>query len=721
MMQLEALPLNRNGKLDKRALPEPDALAGREYVAPRNEMERTIISVYEEILGVSPIGIDDSFFELGGHSLRATVAVNDLEKRTGIRLPLRSVFELPTPRKLAAELQVLEAGVYSPLPKAEKRDYYPMYPAQKRLFLIDQMGGAGVTYNMPAAVEVTDGLDLAEIQKTLEALISRHEALRTSFAMIEGEAVQIIGDEVAAAVEYEEIDVYSQEELNKFTRPFDLGKAALIRLKILNVTGESRHILLFDMHHIISDGMTMNIIINEFSKLFRGEELLQPEVQYKDYSEWLRERDLSSQREFWKDVFKEEAPVLDLPLDYPRPKTQSFRGAHVSIWLNQALKNMIEEINQASGTTDFMTFLSAFMVMLHKYSRQEDVVVGTPISGRVHKDTQSMVGMFVNTLAMRGYPTEEKTFSEFLSEIKEHALGAYENQEYPFEELLEEVEVRRDLSRNPLFDVMFVMQNNENFEKQIGGMELHTLATETGTTKFDLTLQVSELNGGYEVVLEYCRDLFAEASARTMLIHFEALLNSILANPSARIAELEMIGGQKRETILGAFNDTRAKYPQDATVVDLFEEQAAKTPHNIALTFGNETMTYAELNEKANRLAHRLRGLGVKPDDRVVLLAERSMEMIVGILGIIKAGGAYVPIDPAHPEERIRFVIEDTAPKAVLGYGASVPGEVCVPVLYLNDPDAYGRQGENLSKVNSPGILCTLFIHLVQLGNQKGL
>ena len=254
---------------------------------------------------------------------------------------------------------------------------------------------------------------------------------------------------------------YSKEELDKFTRPFDLGKAPLLRLKILNVTGESRNILLFDMHHIISDGMTMNIIINEFSKLSRGEELLQPEVQYKDYSEWLRSRDLSSQREFWKDVFKEEAPVLDLPLDYPRPKTQSFRGAHISIWLNQELKNRIEEINQASGTTDFMTFLSAFMVMLHKYSRQEDVVVGTPISGRVHKDTQSMVGMFVNTLAMRGYPTEEKTFSEFLSEIKEHALGAYENQEYPFEELLEEVEVRRDLSRNPLFDVMFVVQNNE--------------------------------------------------------------------------------------------------------------------------------------------------------------------------------------------------------------------------------------------------------------------
>ncbi|AEY66121.1 non-ribosomal peptide synthetase [Clostridium sp. BNL1100] len=721
MTQLEALPLNRNGKLDKHALPEPDALAGRKYVAPRNEMEQAIISVYEEILGVSPIGIDDSFFELGGHSLRATVAVNDLEKRTGIRLPLKAVFASPTPRELAAELQVLETGAYNPIPKAEKRDYYPMSPAQKRLFLIDQMGGAGLAYNMPAAVEVTGELHLADIQKTLEAFTRHHEALRTSFTVIEGEAVQIIGDEGAAAVEYEEIDEYSEEELDKFTRPFDLGQAPLLRLKILNVIGENRHILLFDMHHIISDGMTMNIIIKEFSKLAGGEEPVQPEVQYKDYSEWLRGRDLSAQREFWKDVFKDEAPVLDLPTDYTRPKTQSFRGGHVSILLNQALKNGIEKINQASGTTDFMTFLSVFMVMLHKYSRQEDVVVGTPISGRVHRDTQSMVGMFVNTLAMRGYPTGEKTFSEFLSEIKEHALGAYENQEYPFEEFLEDVEVRRDLARNPLFDVMFVLQNNEKAELQMGDARFRPLETEPKTAKFDLTLQVSELNGGYEVLLEYCRELFAEESVRMMLLHFETLLDSILENPDARIAELEMISDGERETILGAFNDTRANYPQDATVVDLFEEQVAKTPHNIALTFGNETMTYAELNGKANSLAHRLRELGVKPDDRVVLLAERSVEMIVGILGIIKAGGAYVPIDPAYPEERIRFVIEDTAPKAVLAYGVSVPGEVCVPVLYLSDPDAYGMQSENLSKVNGPRDLVYIIYTSGTTGKPKGV
>ncbi|WP_251257250.1 non-ribosomal peptide synthetase [Bacillus velezensis] len=685
MMQIDALPLTPNGKLDAKALPEPNALAGQEYMPPRTKTEKVITDIFEEILGISPVGIEDSFFELGGHSLKATAAINAIEKKTGIRLPVKDIFSSPTPVMLSRKIEAAGEGEYSPIPQAEQREAYPASSTQKRLFILDQMEGNSTAYNMASALEVTGNLDLEKIQQAIDRLIQRHESLRTSFVMTEGETLQVIADEAFYQVEYEETDSYSDADMEQFVRPFDIGTAPLMRFKVVKERNQNNYILLFDMHHIISDHQTLNILIEDFSRLYNGEELQPLEIQYKDYSEWMRGRNLESQRNYWKEVFKEEAPVLDLVTDYPRPKIQSYKGAQVSVQLSREQKAGIQNINKQQGTTDYMTLLAVFMIELHKYSRQQDIVVGTPISGRVHQDTETIAGMFVNTLAMRGYPRAEKTFLEFLSEIKELALNAYENQEYPFEELVEEVEVRRDLSRNPLFDVMFTMQNNEEIHLAMGEAQVEMLGIPFIDAKFDLDLQATAYEEGYALDLVYCSDLFTETSAQVILEHFKVLLDRVIANPEIKLSELHMVSEVEQQRILTVFNDTHTEYAQHHTAVERFEKHAEQTPDKTVIEYETGVLRYGEVNRKANALAWELISLGVQPNDRVAIMASLGAETIIGILGVLKSGASYVPIDPATPKERIEHILNDAAPKVILTREKTMETEV--PFISMNLED----------------------------------
>ena len=422
--------------------------------------------------------------------------------------------------------------------------------------------------------------------------------------------------------------------------------------------------------------------------------------QYKDYSEWMRGRDLSSQAEYWKGQFEDEIPVLDVPTDFPRPMEQSFRGAVTEKALGRELSEGIRELAKASGATEYMILLSAAMVLLGKYGRQEDVVIGSPVSGRTHRDTESMLGMFVNTLAMRGKPEGGKSYAGFLQEIKETCLKAYENQEYPFEELVESIGVKRDVSRNPLFDVMLVLQNNEQPKLRLGEAEVSFAGQERVAAKFDMTFEIWEEDGEYRVSLEYCTDLYRGESAKGMLGHYETVLREVTKEPEKKISEIGTAGPEELELILKKFNDTKAEYPRDKTAVELFEEQAERTPEATAVTFGEESLTYGELNARANALGNRLRGMGVRPNDHVAIMAERSLEMVAGIYGILKSGGAYVPIDPRYPEERIRFMLEDSGAKALLTHKAEF--EAKVPVIDLGDGRVWEGARENPERVNGP-------------------
>ncbi|MCP1186774.1 non-ribosomal peptide synthetase [Paenibacillus sp. 1781tsa1] len=678
---LDRLPMTRNGKLDRRALPAPDRNERHTLrVAPRNETEAEVVAVFQEVLGLEEVGIHDHFFERGGHSLRAIRAVNQLEARTGIRLPLRSLFEHPTAAALSMCLGGGAEAAYEPLPRAPLQETYPMSSAQQRLFVIQQMDPASTVYNMPGRLDLPGSLDLARLQHALQTLVQRHESLRTSFHLEAGQAVQRIHPEVSVAIEYrdwkeepgsasasevENNEAVQEALLTQFVRPFDVGKAPLLRLNVVK-TGAEEHALLFDMHHLISDGTTMNIMTRELSQLYAGESLPPVRVQYKDYSEWLRVQDREAARAYWVGEFAGELPILDLPLDYPRPQMQRFQGGVVPVELGADLRSRVQRLCRQTGATEYMVLLSGLMILLSQYSRQADIIVGSPVSGRVHPDTESTVGVFVNTLALRGYPKGAKSYVDFLMEIQETSLKALEHQTYPFEELVEQVQVQRDLSRNPLFDVMLVLQNQEEESPIKGNLDFTGVQGNTTTAKFDLTLNITSSAEGYLVQWEYMRDLFHEDTVRRMAAHYEQVIQEVTMASDLRLDQLSMVTTEEREWLFNNVHEIPAQYPEQATIKSLFEEQVKRAPGRIAATDGEITWTYAELNRQANLVAHRLLECKGPEETVVALLLERNVGMLAGILGAVKAGCTYLPMDPDAPSERIGYMLQDSQAQMLL-------------------------------------------------------
>ncbi|GEQ06487.1 non-ribosomal peptide synthetase [Staphylococcus gallinarum] len=665
IMQVESLPVSQSGKLNKRALPDIK-VDSKDYVAPRNDMEQTIVDIFSSVLNVERVSVFDNFFQIGGHSLKAISVINEIESKTATRLPLKAIFDNPTASQLSSLLENGETQIAGQtIPQAETKPYYLTSSPQKRLYVLNEMVEGQTAYNMASMLEIIGDVDVNRVQSAFQALVERHEALRTHFDTVDGEPVQIIDKQGEITVGYEEIATSDYDQLlSDFVRPFDLANAPLLRVKVVKCD-EKRYVLLFDMHHIISDGLSINIIIKEFTALYKGRELDELAIQYKDYSEWMRSRDLDDQRQFWLSQFEEEAPVLDLPYDHGRPNQQSFTGKTISLEMPEQTKRAIQSLSQQTGSTDYMILLSSFMVLLHKYSRQEDIVVGSPISGRTHKDTENMLGMFVNTLAMRSNPERNKSFTQLLDEVKTTSLEAFDNQEYPLESLVEEIVEKRDLTRNPLFDVLFTLQNTENESFQIDDWSTRQVESSVTNAKFDLSMTIYD-NDGYSVALEYAEELFEPETIERMLEHFMELVAEITMHPEYKISELELITEQEQHLILNDFNDTEMPYNNTQTFVERFEQQVAKAPDKVALTFEGESLTYQALNERVNQVAYKLRDEGVGADTLVAVMTNRRIEMIVGIFGILKAGGAYVPVDPNYPVDRINYILEDSAAPVLL-------------------------------------------------------
>ena len=715
MTQIESLPLTRNGKLDKRTLLE--IKIEKEYVAPRTEIEERLCRIFEEILGIEEVGIKDDFFELGGHSLRATRLVNRMEAETGVRIDLKEVFSSPTVELLAEFVRKTEDIHYLPIPKAEIKEYYEMSPAQKRIYLIQQMDLEATTYNMPQYLKLTGEVNSERVNRALQELINRHEILRTSFMVVAGAPIQCIQEQVAVDFEYVGEVQNEKKVISEFVKPFDLSKASQLRGKLVKMS--DCHLLMIDMHHIINDGMSIATLTSEFTALYNGKALEKLTHQFKDYSEWMRSRDLNDQKTYWMREFDDEIPTLDLPLDYMRPKEQSFVGATTGVETGKELGDKVKELARQMGTTEYMVFLASAMVLLGKYANQEDVVIGNPISGRTHQDTEQMLGMFVNTLAMRGRPEQEKSFKYLLYEVKESSLKAYENQEYPFEELVENINIRRDLSRNPLFDVMLVLQNNEEINLRMDGVSIEYVDSGNQVAKFDLTFNIWETKGSYKIDIEYCSALFKEETVALMLDHYVELVSNLIEKPEVKLKEISVVTEFEQRQILKEFNDTYVEYPREKTIVQLFEEQVKKTPDHMAIVFEDEQLTYKELNARANALAYKLRDLGVEPNDYVGIIAKRSIEMIIGIYGIIKASGAYVPIDPTYPIERIQYILRDCQPKVVLTYQIAV--ETLIPVIDLGEVEIGEGLRGNPVHMNKADDLIYLIYTSGTTGKPKGV
>ncbi|HDP4817542.1 TPA: AMP-binding protein, partial [Pseudomonas aeruginosa] len=731
-VRLEKMPLTSNGKVDRKALLriEDTMSISTEYEAPRNELERKLVEIWGEVLGQSKLGIADDFFELGGHSLKATLLVGRIHQELNMEIPLQEIFKAGNIKSLSQYLMSVEEKEFRTIERIEEKEYYEASSGQKRMYILQEFDRNSTLYNMPGAIEVYGKLDFTKVEQAFKKIIERHETLRTSFETREDNIIQRIRNVEDINFEVEEIIVDSQEDIDRriseFVESFDLTKAPLLRVGIIKIEAE-RNILLFDMHHIISDGVSISLLTNEFVQAYEGKREFKPlSIQYKDYSAWQikkkQSEEFKKQEEYWLHEFNGEIPVLNLPTDYPREKVKSSEGSSINFTLDSDMTSKLREIAQETGTTMYMVLLSNFNILLSKYSGQEDIVVGSPIAGRNHRDTENIIGMFVNTLAIRSSVKKEMTFKEYLEVIKQKTLAAYENQDYQFEDLVEKVDAGRDLSRNPLFDVMFVLQNMEAGNLEIEGLDFKPYNSKNSAEQFDITLNVTEVNNKMYCNLSYSKKLYKKETIGRMEEHLLNTIKAVIQNPEIKVMDIEVIGGEEKKKLLVEFNDTFVDYPRDKTIHQLFQEQVDKTANSVAVVFENDEITYKELNERANALARTLRENDVKAGSAVGIMVDRSIEMIIGLLAILKAGGGYVPIDPTYPKERINYIIKDSGMEVILtenSFRNNIPNNC--KVVDVKDEISYNQDISNLGKVSGSNDVAYIIYTSGTTGNPKGV
>jgi amino acid adenylation domain-containing protein len=682
-MLLEALPLTPNGKVDRQALPTFDQLRPQlegTFVAPRTPVEEALASIWAELLGLERVGSFDNFFELGGHSLLATQVVARIRDTFHIELAVRSLFENPTVAGLASQLEKdvpYESGTGT-IPRRGELTPCPPSFAQQRLWFLEQLTPGTAAYNEPLAIQLEGALNVPALEKSLNEIVRRHEALRTTFAIQDGQPVQIIAPMLSVQLPIVDLRNFAgaqrQAEAQWLTteeaeQPFDLTRGPLLRATLLWMS-EQEYLLLLVMHHIVFDGWSSGVFIREQAALYEafatGKPLRLPPlpIQYADFAawqrQWLQDETLETQLAYWRKQLAGAPDLLELPADHPRPAVQTFRGARLSFVLSEELTDALKALSRREGITLFMILLAAFNVLLYRYTGQTDIVVGSPIANRNRSELEGLIGFFVNTLVFRTNLAENPSFEELLRRIRKVALEAYAHQDLPFERLVEELHPERKLSHNPLFQVMFSLENDPTPTIDLPGLRLQRIQVGNETAKFDLGLSVGETGQGLTGSLEYSTDLFEPATMSRMVGHFQRLLEGIVVDLEQPISDLPLLTEAERHQLIVEWNETSGNYPSDQCIHQIIEEQAERTPDAVAVVFEDERLTYRELNGRANQLARYLQLLGVGPEVRVGIYVERSLDMIVGLLGILKAGGAYVPLDPAYPEERLAFLLADT-------------------------------------------------------------
>ena len=745
---LESLPLTTNRKVDRRALPAPDKIGNRrdQYVAPRNGIEEMLVQIWTEILKIEQVGIYDNFFEIGGHSLLATQLVSRIRSLFKIELPLRSLFGAATVAELAhligqLQQQNLTLTVPPILPRTKDTEL-PLSFAQQRLWFLDQLQPNSALYNIPMVLHFRGNLNQKALEQSLREICDRHEVLRTNFVTIDGQPTQIIQTtrETISVVDLQDLPIQEQAEKTQqlkqkqATQPFDLAKESLIRITLV-VLSETEHFLLVCMHHIISDGWSIEVFIHELTSLYNAYTQNHPAnlaplpIQYADFAlwqkQWLQGDVLQSQLNYWQNQLTAAPPLLSLPTDHPRPAVQSFVGTQQEFSLSPKLSQALTELSRQQGVTLFMTLLAAFDALLYRYTGSSDILVGTPIANRNRGEIEGLIGFFVNTLVMRTDLSDNPSFSQLLTRVREVTMDAYAHQDLPFEMLVEALQPERDLSHTPLFQVAFVLQNTPKSEIAMTGLTVTDLPPENTTAKFDLTLAMVSTDDGLKGVWEYNTDLFESSTIERLSGHFLNLLGGIAANPQARISQLPLLTESETNQLLIEWNNTQVDYPEYKCIHQLFEEQVKRTPDAVAVVCSQQQLTYNELNCRANQLAHYLRKLGVKADTLVGISLERSLEMIVGLLGILKAGGAYLPLDPDYPSERLQFAIADAQLSLLLtqeGLIDKLP-EHQAPLILLDrfTEEINQNSQDNLTGVVTANNLANLIYTSGSTGKPKGV
>ncbi|OAB42666.1 non-ribosomal peptide synthetase, partial [Paenibacillus glacialis] len=708
LITIDAIPLTPNGKVDRKALPEPSLQLQevRDIVLPRTTLEADVVEVWQDVLGFGDFSIYDDFFELGGHSLKAAVLAGRIHAKIGIEVPLGILFQAPTVALMAAWISdevSRNDGQFTPtyerIQRQPDRVNYPMSRAQRRLYLLGLLSVEDTAYNLSFVLHMRGRLDVAKLEEAFVAVITRHEILRTTFhyegiefnqrihanVMFDLDIIELSEDEKSNMLSDATIvttKAFIDELMLKFIQPFNLETGPLLRVGLVSLDQDS-HLLLLDMHHIVSDGVSIGVLVKELTDLYGGNSPLDLPIQYRDYSVWQEQRlqgaSYAGHEEHWLQTFEGELPVLELPTDKTRPSVQSYEGRTISFTLNAEVAQGARRLASENNTTLYTVLLCAYAILLGRYSGQEDMIIGTPVAGRSHVDVEGLIGMFVNTVAVRTRPEDAQTLGEFVNLLHHEVLLALEHQEYPFEELVERLAIEKDQSRNPLFDTMFILQNMDQSVLKAGELTFVQLQFDPGVSKFDLTMIAAESGNEIVFTLEYATSLFHEETIQRLARHYRAIVSEMTVSDGStrRLGELVIMDDEEKAQLLTVFNRSASEvgtegfvpadeHAQWVSILTEIEQQAERTPDAAAIQFGTEQMTYRELNERANSLAHTLRSRGVGPERIVALMADRSPQLLVAILGILKSGGAYVAIDPSYPAERISWMLEDCGEQLLL-------------------------------------------------------
>jgi nonribosomal peptide synthetase DhbF len=708
LVPLVRLPLLPNGKLDRRALPAPDFVSAA-CLRPRTPREEILAGLFADVLGLERVGIDASFFDLGGDSLLATRLISLLRSCLNAELPIRLLFEAPTVAQLAARLNGTEPVRKRVTPRPRPQ-LLPLSAAQQRLWFLHRLEGPSATYNIPLALRAQGVLDAAALQMALRDVVTRHESLRTIFPDTDDAPCQhVLGvddERTHLRLDCQDIDdaTLPQTLSAAASAAIDINREIPIRAVLFRLAAQSQ-VLLITLHHIAADGWSLNPLARDLALAYAARRdgntpVFAPlPVQYADYTLWQRallgaDADADSliarQGAYWREALAGLPTCIFLPTDRPRPSVSSYRGAHVPIRLTAALHGKLRALARHTGLSLFMVLQAGLAILLGKLGAGEDIAIGSPIAGRTDNGLDDLIGFFVNTLVLRTDLSGNPTVAELLVRVRERSLAAYAHQDLPFERLVEIVNPVRTQNHHPLFQVMLILQNNQAVRLDLPDVAVTELSAETGTAKFDLTFSVAETDDGLSGRLDYATELFDQASAEALVARFGRALEAVAADPSQRIGTIGLLDAAERRQLLAQWNDTTLAVPT-STLPELLERQATHTPDATALVFGAQRLSYAELNDRANRLAHRLRDLGVGPDALVGVCCHRSPELVIALLATLKAGGAYLPLDPAYPRERLAFMLEDAGPAVLLSQAGLLDGvadAAATPTILLDRDEA---------------------------------
>ncbi|MGZ9260897.1 MAG: amino acid adenylation domain-containing protein [Candidatus Binatia bacterium] len=747
-MFLKSLPLTAGGKLDRNALPVPDQTRSElkvDFTAPRTAVEERLASIWSKVLKIDKVGVNDNFFHLGGHSLLATQVISRINDSFAINIRLRRLFETPTIAGLAASIDDnLGIDKYPqripPIVPITRNHDAPLSFAQQRLWFLDRLEPDSAAYNVPAAFRLVGELDGHALEQSLNEIVRRHEVLRTVVATVNGDPVQKLLPPSPLALTCTDIsdrpETDREQALPRLlseeaAKPFDLSRGPLLRTKLLRLAPQD-HVLFLNMHHVVSDGWSMGVLFREISDLYdaycSGKTSPLPElpVQYADYTvwqrEWLQGENLENQLSYWRKQL-EGLMTLQLPTDCAHPAVRTYRGSSQALNFSARLSQAIKSLSQREGGTLFMTLLAAFQILLSRYSGQSDIVVGSPIAGRNRQETETLIGFFVNTLVLRADLSNHPTFRELLRQVRETTLEAHSHQDLPFEKLVEDLQPQRNLNQNPLFQVTFQLDDNSSQLLTLPAIDVEEMELDSGISRFDLSLSMIDNGKSFKGTLQYNTDIFNADTIDRMLGHYQRLLEGIVDNPEQRIDELALLTDAEKHQLLVEWNETKRDYPSEKCIHQLFEEQVERTPEAVAVVFEGQQLTYRELNDRANQLAHHLRNLGAKPNTLVALSLGRSIELVVAIYGVLKAGGAYLPVDPGYPQERLESMLQGVQASIMIMKGeAELSRSALVHVVDLVSSrfEIEKQSKANPSQLSQPSDLIYVIFTSGSTGRPKG-